>query len=431
MAEVLQQASHPAGKYFHGCSSSTSETLRTIGKKFKNCDSNLDVGYGRQFSKRQKTGSSSDFSLLDTLGFDATRLLSQFIKDSQQIEETISVQSEEVDLDATDDCHDLNQSERAQRIEEQEDLFQAKKLSLVLDLDHTLLHTVRFDEIDAQQQEMLKAKEERDKQKPQRHLFCLPHLKFWTKLRPGIWNFLEQASKVYELHICTMGGEIYAMEMAELLDPTGKYFDGRVVSKLGKGIKDLDEVLGTESTAIIVDDTVNVWPNHMTNLIHVEKYMYFPSQKRQPDLPLSSLFERRRDERADGGVLASAMTLIQKVHQNFYSNPWISLGEVDVRCILEQEKRNVLAGCYILFSGVFPVDGATPEKELIWKDARQFGAVCSTEMDSQVTHVVSEKSGTLEVNWARATGRFVVSPRWIGASMFFYHKANENDFAVE
>ncbi|KAL5728953.1 protein-serine/threonine phosphatase [Ranunculus cassubicifolius] len=421
MAEVL-----PAGSYFHV----SSETPRTIGKKFKHCDTNVDVGYGRQFSKRQNTGSSSDFSLLDTLGFDATLLLSQIIKDSQQTKEkAVSVQSEEVDLD--DRLNTLIQSESAKRIEEQQDLFKAKKLSLVLDLDHTLLHTIKFDDIDPLHLEILKRKEERDQKKPQRQLFCLPHLKFWTKLRPGIWNFLEQASKICELHICTMGNQIYATEMAKLLDPTGNLFGGRVMSKLGNGIKDMVGVLGTESTAIIMDDTVRVWPNHMLNLIHIDRYTYFPSKKRQLDLPQSSLFECRCDERADGGVLASVMMMIERVHQRFYSSPLTSLSEVDVRCILEEEKHNVLAGCHILFSGLFPVDGDTPQQESIWKHAQQFGAVCTTEMDSGVTHVVSEKSDSFEVSWARVTGRFVVSPRWIGASVFLYNKANENEFAVE
>lgn len=46
--------------------------------------------------------------------------------------------------------------------------------------------------MDAVHDEILRKKEEQDRQLPQRHLFRLPHMGMWTKLRPGIWNFLDK-----------------------------------------------------------------------------------------------------------------------------------------------------------------------------------------------------------------------------------------------
>lgn len=40
--------------------------------------------------------------------------------------------------------------------------------------------------------EILRKKEEQDREKSQRHLFRFPHMGMWTKLRPGVWNFLEK-----------------------------------------------------------------------------------------------------------------------------------------------------------------------------------------------------------------------------------------------
>lgn len=40
--------------------------------------------------------------------------------------------------------------------------------------------------------EILRKKEEQDREKPHRHLFRFPHMGMWTKLRPGVWNFLEK-----------------------------------------------------------------------------------------------------------------------------------------------------------------------------------------------------------------------------------------------
>ena len=171
----------------------------------------------------------------------------------------------------------------------------------------------QFAEVDLVHDEILKKKEEQDREKPYRHLFRFPHMGMWTKLRPGIWNFLEkvictffnffdpiqlflgpclklpmlpmfafQASKLYELHLYTMGNKLYATEMAKLLDPNGVLFAGRVISRgddndLFDGDervpknKDLDGVLGMESGVVIVDDSVRVWPHNKLNLIVVER----------------------------------------------------------------------------------------------------------------------------------------------------------------
>lgn len=133
----------------------------------------------------------------------------------------------------------------------------------------------------------------------------------WTKLRPGIWNFLEkvilniilcidydfmvdlkveslrclfghQASQLFELHLYTMGNKLYATEMAKVLDPTGALFAGRVISRGDDGdpedgderipkSKDLEGVLGMESAVVIIDDSVRVWPHNKLNLIVVER----------------------------------------------------------------------------------------------------------------------------------------------------------------
>lgn len=168
----------------------------------------------------------------------------------------------------------------------------------------------QFSEIEPVHDEMLRKKEEQDCDKPYRHLFRFPHMGMWTKLRPGIWNFLEkvsmlfnknefinsihelfvsiplipyfstfQASKLFELHLYTMGNKLYATEMAKVLDPKGVLFNGRVISKGDDGdnvdgdpkSKDLEGVLGMESAVIIIDDSIRVWPHNKLNLIVVER----------------------------------------------------------------------------------------------------------------------------------------------------------------
>ncbi|KAK9076227.1 hypothetical protein SSX86_004560 [Deinandra increscens subsp. villosa] len=329
------------------------------------------------------------------------------------------------------------QRERSKRMEEQKKMFAERKLCLVLDLDHTLLNSAKFSEIEPVHEEMLRKKEEQDRDKPHRHLFRFPQMSMWTKLRPGIWNFLEKASKLYELHLYTMGNKRYATEMAKVLDPKGVLFNGRVISRGDDGdnvdgdpkSKDLEGVLGMESAVVIIDDSIRVWPHNKLNLIVVERYIYFPCSRRQFGLPGPSLLEIDHDERPEDGTLASSLAVIQKIHQIFFMEK--SLDEADTRNILASEQRKILGGCRIVFSRVIPVGEASPHLHPLWQTAEQFGAVCTNQIDEQVTHVVANSLGTDKVNWALATGRPVVHPGWVEASALLYRRANEHDFAVK
>ncbi|XP_030539489.1 RNA polymerase II C-terminal domain phosphatase-like 3 isoform X2 [Rhodamnia argentea] len=332
------------------------------------------------------------------------------------------------------------QRERARRMEEQRKMFAARKLCLVLDLDHTLLNSAKFGEVEPVHEEILRKKEEQDRAQPQRHLFRFIHMGMWTKLRPGIWNFLEKASKLYELHLYTMGNKLYATEMAKVLDPTGVLFAGRVISRGDDGdpfdsddrcpkSKDLEGVLGMESSVVIIDDSVRVWPHNKLNLIVVERYTYFPCSRRQFGLLGPSLLEIDHDERPDDGTLASSLAVIERIHQDFFAHQ--SFDDVDVRNILATEQQKILAGCRIVFSRIFPVGEANPQLHPLWQTAEQFGATCTNQIDEQVTHVVANSLGTDKVNWALSRGRFVVHPGWVEASALLYRRANEQDFAIK
>lgn len=52
-----------------------------------------------------------------------------------------------------------------------------------------------------------------------------------TDSRPGIEQFLEDMSKLYEMHVYTMGTRSYADAICKIVDPTGKYFGGRIISR--------------------------------------------------------------------------------------------------------------------------------------------------------------------------------------------------------
>ena len=99
--------------------------------------------------------------------------------------------------------------------------------------------------------------EQRLPQQQQQHLHSLRD--FATKLRPGVFDFLQRLSAKFRLYIYTMGDEQYACLMASLLDPHGHLFRNRVINRADsnwsqhqKGL----EKLGLGPTmALVVDDT--------------------------------------------------------------------------------------------------------------------------------------------------------------------------------
>ncbi|GAB4852999.1 RNA polymerase II C-terminal domain phosphatase-like 4 [Ancistrocladus abbreviatus] len=172
-------------------------------------------------------------------------------------------------------------------------LVNHKKLILVLDLDHTLLNSTRLEDI-TPAEEYLKREVDSLEDISKGSLFQLNTMRMMTKLRPFVRAFLKEASSMFEMYIYTMGERPYALEMANLLDPGGLYFNSRVISQADctqRHQKGLDVVLGLESAVLILDDTEGVWQKHKDNLILMERYHFFSSSCRQFEFSCKSLSE--------------------------------------------------------------------------------------------------------------------------------------------
>ncbi|GAB4818767.1 hypothetical protein N2152v2_005813 [Parachlorella kessleri] len=304
-----------------------------------------------------------------------------------------------------------------------------RKLLLMLDLDHTLLNSSRFGEVDEQGEAVLQALIERQPRDAP-HIFYLPHMRMWTKLRPGVRQFLNRAHDLFELHIYTMGDREYAAEMARLLDPGGRLFHGRVISSgdtTQRSVKDLDIVLGNENVVLILDDTEGVWPRHRDNLVQIERYTYFPADARRFGLGCQSLLERRMDEDGERGALAVSLRIMAQVHERYFAED--PEGHSDVRRHLSAIRSAVLRGAHVLFSRIIPLDCPRPQAHPLWRLAEDLGAQCSTELCQSVTHVVATDH-TDKTRWAKKLGKRVVNPNWLWCSAFTWEHADEARFPV-
>ena len=161
-------------------------------------------------------------------------------------------------------------------------LLAIKKLSLVVDLDQTIIHatvdpTVGDWQKDAENPNHDAVKDVRafllDDDVPGK-----PGCWYYIKLRPGLEEFLENVSKMYELHIYTMGTRAYAKNIADIIDPEQKIFGDRILSRTESGsmtAKNLQRLFPVDTKmVVIIDDRGDVW-KWSANLIKVTPYDFF------------------------------------------------------------------------------------------------------------------------------------------------------------
>ena len=161
-------------------------------------------------------------------------------------------------------------------------LLASKKLSLVVDLDQTIIHATVDPTV---------AEWQKDEKNPN-HAAVKDVRKFqlvddgpgargcwyYIKLRPGLQDFLENVSKMFELHIYTMGTRAYAQNIATIIDPGRKIFGDRILSRDESGslvAKNLQRLFPVDTKmVVIIDDRGDVW-NWNQNFIKVTPYDFF------------------------------------------------------------------------------------------------------------------------------------------------------------
>lgn len=136
-------------------------------------------------------------------------------------------------------------------------LYEEKKMTLILDLDQTIIHTTLW-------------KIECD------FTFLIDSAVFYVKLRPHLDKFLDEVVKLFEIHIYTMGTREYAEGVCKLIDPDGKYFGDRVVSRsenFNELKKSISRISCISRNVVILDDRADVW-DYNKNLVLIRPFWY-------------------------------------------------------------------------------------------------------------------------------------------------------------
>ena len=234
-------------------------------------------------------------------------------------------------------------------------LLRSRKLVLVLDLDHTMLHSdVREGMSDT---DVWRASAASD-------VHSLLGGSLVTKLRPHARPFLARAREMFDLCIYTMGTRAYAAEVRAVLDPEGRLFSSvisRDDSTAGSAAKDLDVLMADPQVTLIVDDCPCMWPNHGDNVFGIAPYRFF---------------RRAGGEEADEQLLV-CMEVLESVHESYFecngpSSP--TVGHVSRH--LRSRRRSILKDCVLLFASGWASGLSVAEASSIWTAAVDMGADC-------------------------------------------------------
>jgi len=178
-------------------------------------------------------------------------------------------------------------SNLAARVEHatQRRLLEQRKLSLVVDLDQTIIHACIEPTIGEWQSDPNNPNYEAVKDIKSFQLNddgprgLATGCWYYIKMRPGLAEFLETMVDMYEMHVYTMGTRAYAINIAKLIDPEKKYFGDRVISRDENGniiSKNLHRLFPVSTDmVVIIDDRSDVWPRNRPNLVKVTPYDFF------------------------------------------------------------------------------------------------------------------------------------------------------------
>jgi len=151
-----------------------------------------------------------------------------------------------------------------------------KRYTLILDLDETLIHLEMNKDV----------------------------LKGTITFRPGLFEFLDEVSKLYELIIFTCGTAQYANPIIDSIEKEKKYFDHRLFRihtsfKNNEFIKDLSSIGRELQKTIIIDNTPQNFRLQKENGIYIKSfYSTYKSDRALLDIIpfLKKIVENRPDD---------------------------------------------------------------------------------------------------------------------------------------
>jgi len=365
-------------------------------------------------------------------------------------------------------------------------LLDNKKLIMLLDLDHTVIHTLSSDLTGNSNVQVQSVMDENPSLFSETISFKDGNdITYWVKLRPNAVDFIAEMSKYYEINVYTAAVRTYADEIVKHLDPAGKYIGNRVLTRTECG-NDQRKFISrlfpySAELVVIVDDSVQAWEadTGKYHLYKIRAFTFFSHEYFRPQ-PIAPVAEKSTPEVSttdknsstekpsspddktesesspDKKVTENDTTkkettkneqgknkipwiypktlrddelnycsgVLRRIHEAFFEeDPYLSVNQV-----LTAVRHVVLRGVHILFSSVVSKDVSISQSPF-WFLANAFGAVCYEKYDPKVTHVVCACKGTDKYNWGIKENKKVVQISWFVHCIRHWNKPSEPDYS--
>lgn len=302
-------------------------------------------------------------------------------------------------------------------------LYDRKKLSLIVDLDKTLIDTMRFlNEQEANKIITIDNKNESE------YMYFKTNEPFLIRFRPFVNEFLEKISPYYYMQLYTLSERSYALPIIQKIDPKGKYFNNRIIAREDNNsiYKKSISALNGQNMTVIIDDTRHVWSKSNgkveKNLVQVKPYNFFPKIQKPKHVKSAIDFISQNFNRMDicDDYLKQLANVLIELHSRFYN-----FGLRNVSSIINEIKLSVFKGCYIYFCSIWAEDNIQ-QKNLYVNDAKNFGAKVLKKFVPYVTHIVTTNPTHNDVIEAQNyKGIFIVNHKWFVDSIFKFKKQHE------
>lgn len=295
-------------------------------------------------------------------------------------------------------------------------LFEERKLILVLDIDHTLVHTcsgslINPDAID----EYKKLADESGSS-------------YLIKFRPFLQTFLKDINPLFDTYIYSHGSQKYANQVAKLIDPEEATIKkervlGREEKELDLKQKNLENLLpADQSASIIIDDRNDVWANKK-NLIMIFPFVYFDSEVASYD---RSMYPKLPANSQDCSLFYFGK-LLRNIHSLFYDMK--KANGADVRSIIRFLRAFILKSVTVSLELL-----GKPQEDLFkcaeYKMAAEMGALFANEItDSTIALLWKYKEGK-KVEEAEKKGAKLVDLQWLILSSRYWHKLPIEPFVI-
>ncbi|KAI8051333.1 hypothetical protein BDF22DRAFT_693228, partial [Syncephalis plumigaleata] len=367
--------------------------------------------------------------------------------------------------------------------EETQRLLGERRLSLIVDLDQTIVHAWDDPAIESWLVDESHPYHAAAKDIYRINLHDSPRA-LYLKLRPGTMEFLENAAKIFELHIYTAGSRSYADAVAQILDPKANYSDDvfylAMKVEASQRTKDLKRLFPCDDAMVlIIDDRADVW-RRVPNLIQVRKYEFYlgigdinapttsandneksASNKDKPDTSVDNK-DTNRCHSAEQGETSMEKKADSDENGNDNDNNklshqlgvrpvpedndkeldviWERLSKIHTAFYMLQDENEDEDNPLLVKADVKDVANGFRHRTLLGCTILFSGLIAVNEsfemneywlMAKECGAIVNVKPGTSKVHEAEDRGNiFIVSKEWLEESFYEWRRADEHIYAL-